>query len=93
MIKPIVNLSKVAEDFNTFIFGFNGVLYDGKSVLPEVSACLRNLNAIGKKIVIISNTALRIEEVVEMCKLMEALAQDFDISYVNIFDIVSSSSQ
>ena len=64
MIKPIVNLSKIAEDFDTFVFGFNGVLYDGKHCFPEVADCLRNLNAAGKKIVVISNMALRIEEIV-----------------------------
>ena len=42
MIKPIVNLSKIAEGYDTFIFGFNGVLYDGGSVMPSAAECLKN---------------------------------------------------
>lgn len=68
MIKPIVNLSKTASDYDTFVFGFNGVLYDGEKILPDVAKCLKNLSSMGKKIVIISNSHLRIAEVVEILK-------------------------
>ena len=66
MIKPIVNLSKVAEDYDTFVFGFNGVLSDGTALFPEAVNCLRNLATSGKKIVIISNLSLRVAEMVEI---------------------------
>ena len=68
MIKPIVNLSKIASDYDTFVFGFNGVLYDGEKILPDAIKCLKNLSSIGKQIVIISNTHLRIAEVVDILK-------------------------
>ena len=32
MIKPIVNISKVIEPYNTVIVGFNGVLSEGNGV-------------------------------------------------------------
>ena len=37
MIKPVVNLSKVAENYDTFILGFNGVLSNGNEILPKPS--------------------------------------------------------
>ena len=66
MIKPIVNLSKIAEDYDTFVFGLNGVLSNGTSLFSEAINCLRNLAAMGKKVVIISNTYLRVAEVVDI---------------------------
>lgn len=68
MIKPIVNFSKVADDYDTFVFGFNGVLYDGMSIIPEAAACLRNISSLQKKIVIVSNTCMRVAEVVNIIK-------------------------
>ena len=66
MIKPIVNLSKIADDYDTFVFGFNGVLYDGNDILPEAAACLKRLSTLGKKIVVVSNSGLRIAELVDI---------------------------
>ncbi len=68
MIKPIVNLSKIAGDYDTFVFGFNGVLYDGKNILPDVEKCLKTLASMKKKIVIVSNSHLRIGEIVGILK-------------------------
>ena len=68
MIKPIVNLSKIANDYDTFVFGFNGVLYDGENILPDAVKCLKNLASLNKKIVIISNSHLRIAEIVDILK-------------------------
>ena len=66
MIKPIVNLSKIAEGYDTFIFGFNGVLYDGSSVMPSAAECLKKLAVLGKKIVIVSNAGLRVAAIVSI---------------------------
>ncbi len=66
MIKPIVNFSKIDADYDTYVFGFNGVLSNGKDILPEAASCLKNLAAMGKKIVVISNMGLRVVEIVEM---------------------------
>ena len=64
MIKPIVNFAKIADDYDTFIFGFNGVLSLGSSITPAAAQCLKNLASLGKKIIIISNSSLRITEIV-----------------------------
>ena len=66
MIKPIVNLSKIASDYDTFVFGFNGVLYDGEKIFPEAVKCLKSLSSLEKKIVIVSNSHLRIAEIVDI---------------------------
>ncbi len=65
MIKPIVNLSKIAGDYNTFVFSFNGVLTDGNRIFPEAVTCLNNLAALGKKIVILSNSYKRVADIAE----------------------------
>ena len=66
MIKPIVNLSKIASDYDTFVFGFNGVLYDGEKIFPEAVKCLKSLSSLEKKIVIVSNSHLRIAEIIDI---------------------------
>ncbi len=66
MIKPIVNLSKIVDEYDTFVFGFNGVLYDGNIIFPEAASCLRNLAKAQKNIVIISNSCLRTIELVQI---------------------------
>ena len=63
MIKPIVNLSKIIDGYDTFVFGFNGVLFDGQNILPDAATCLKKLAILGKKIVIVSNTGLRIADI------------------------------
>ena len=65
MIKPIVNLSKTADNYDTFVLGFNGVLHEGSVILPAAADALRNLAARGKKIVLLTNSALRIASVAE----------------------------
>lgn len=62
MIKPIVNMAKIADDYDTFVLGFDGVLTEGNGILPEAAACLNNLFESKKKIVLLSNTALRVAE-------------------------------
>lgn len=68
MIKPIVNLSKIADDYDTYVFGFNGVLYDGSNILPEAASCLKRLAALGKKNIIVSNSGLRVLEIANIFK-------------------------
>ena len=49
MIKPIVNLSKTADNYDTFVLGFNGVLYEGRSILAGAADTLHDLAGRGKK--------------------------------------------
>lgn len=65
MIKPIVNFAKIADDYDTFVFGYNGVISKGGQVIATAAECLRKLASLGKKIVILSNTSMRVVEVAE----------------------------
>ncbi len=64
MIKPIVNISKVMDAYDGILCGWSGVLYNGVSILPEAWEALVGLRKNGKKIVLLSNTACRVEEIV-----------------------------
>ena len=60
MIKPILNISKIADNYETFVLGYSGVLSEGNGLLPDAAVCLRRLSESGKKIIVISNTSRRI---------------------------------
>lgn len=60
MIKPIVNLSKVADNYDTFLLGFNGVVTDGNGLIPNVAATLNSLHKNGKKVILLTNSAQRV---------------------------------
>ncbi len=85
MIKPIVNISKIADDYDTFVFGFNGVLSDGARIMSDVANCLKNLASLNKKIVIVSNSHLRVAEVV-------SFLQDNGVS-VDIFSNIVTAGE
>lgn len=68
MIKPIVNFAKIADDYDTFVFGYNGVLTYSEGLNPAAADCLKKLAQLGKKNIIISNTGLRVAEIVEQLK-------------------------
>ena len=76
MIKPLVNFAKIADSFDTFIFGYNGVISYGNGIIPSAAECLKNLAAMRKKIVIISNSNLRTLEIVEQLSTAQHLIQD-----------------
>ena len=87
MIKPIVNLSKIAGDYDTFVFGLNGVLSDGQKILPEAISCLRNLAAMRKKIVIVTNSYLRIAEIIDLFR-QEGLPLDIFSNIISAGEIL-----
>lgn len=64
MIKPIVNVSKIIDAYDTVILGFRGVVADGKAIKPDVINTLVNMKKKGMNIVLLSNTAKRVESVV-----------------------------
>lgn len=62
MIRPIVNISKIIENYDAVIVGFNGVLSDGASIKQEAVNALINAKTRGKSIVLCSNTGLRVSQ-------------------------------
>lgn len=60
MIKPIVNILKIIDNFDVFLLGFSGVLSEGDGIKSEALTTMINLKKSGKKIILLSNTSYRI---------------------------------
>lgn len=64
MIKPIVNVSKVIDKYNTIILGFRGVITDGQIIKPDIVDTLIHFKQQDIHTVILSNTMQRTETLV-----------------------------
>ena len=64
IIKPIVGISKIIDNYEAVIAGFNGVLYNGAEVKAEALLALKKCAEKGKKVVVLTNSALRVSEIV-----------------------------
>lgn len=60
MIRPIVNISKVIDNYDAVIVGFGGVLSDASGIKQEAVSALINIKKQGKKIILCSNTGQRV---------------------------------
>ncbi len=60
MIKPIVNLNKIIDGYDTFLLGYDGVLTEGEGILPEAAGAIKGLHDCGKKILLLTNSHLRV---------------------------------
>lgn len=65
MIKPIVNISKVMENYDVIIVGLSGVITDGAKVKPDALNALISLRKSGKKIILLTNSSQRIAEIAD----------------------------
>ena len=65
MIKPIVNISKLMDAYDVFVCGLNGVIYDGINFNADAIDALLRLRKNGKKIILLSNTAMRLSTLTE----------------------------
>lgn len=66
MIKPIVNILKIIDNYEDFIVGFAGVISDGISVKSEAVTALVNLKKSGKHIVLLSNSPKRVAAIAKI---------------------------
>ena len=66
MIKPIVNILKIIDNYEVFIVGFSGVITDGSSVKSEAITALVNLKKSGKHVILLSNTSKRVAAVARL---------------------------
>lgn len=64
MIKPIVNISKVIDLFDTVIVGLYGVLTDGSGVKSEAISALVNMKKAGKRIILLTNSSMRVGAII-----------------------------
>jgi len=66
MIKPIVNISRIIDNYNTIVLGMSGVISEGAGILSDAKDALLKLKKAGKKIVLLTNSAMRVEDIVKM---------------------------
>lgn len=66
IIKPVVGVSKIIDGYNAVLCGFNGVLYNGETVNKEALQALYKMAQSGKKVVIITNSVMRVREVAQI---------------------------
>ena len=65
-ISPIVGISKIISQYSTIVVGFNGVLYDGKILNIEALKALAEAYKYGKRIILLSNTDMRVGEIIKI---------------------------
>ena len=53
------------DSHDVYVCGLNGVIYNGQSFLPEAIEALIRLRKNGKQVVLLSNTAMRLTELIE----------------------------
>lgn len=63
MIKPIVNLSKVVENYETILLGFDGVMTEGKGIMADAAKSVQGLYKCNKNLLMLSNSSLRVAAV------------------------------
>ncbi len=66
MIKPIVNVSKIMDEYEALVVGFNGVLSDGKHIKKEAADAIVNARRQGKHIILLTNSPLRVASLAEI---------------------------
>jgi len=66
MTSPLVGISKIINPYSTVIVGFNGVLYDGKNISFDAIKALGKAKMSGKNIILLSNSGLRISQIVKI---------------------------
>ena len=66
MIKPIVNISRIIDNYNTIVLGMSGVISEGAGILSDAKDALLKLKKAGKQIVLLTNSAMRVEDIVKM---------------------------
>ncbi|MBE6450518.1 MAG: hypothetical protein E7016_00970 [Alphaproteobacteria bacterium] len=72
-IKPIVGISKIIDTFDNVICGFNGVLSKGNNINVEALHALNKCIEAQKNVVVLSNSYLRIKDMVEIVSQADSL--------------------
>lgn len=64
MIKPIVNISKVIDNYDTIIVGLGGVISDDTGIKSEAVSALINMKKSGKNIILLTNSSQRVGSII-----------------------------
>ena len=85
VIKPIVNISKLVEEYDVFLISLMGVLHKDAGVKTDAIKAIKNLKENNKKIVIATNTPTRVKYIIE-----DLEKENVDMS---LFDGIISSGE
>ena len=68
MIKPIVNISKVLDRYQLVVCGLEGVISEGGNILPEAKDALIKMKKFGMRLVLLTNSPLRVQSIVDLLR-------------------------
>lgn len=71
-IKPVVGISKITDNFDSIICGYNGVLSKGDNINAEALNALSKCILSGKEVIILSNSYKRVKDIADMIKETDA---------------------
>ncbi len=67
-ITPILGIQKIISQYSTLAVGFDGVIFDGKNINFSAIKALINAKNMAKNILLISNSSLRITDLIKILK-------------------------
>lgn len=85
IIRPIVNVSKLIENYDVFFISLMGVLHKDAGVKADAINAVKKLKENNKKVVIITNTPIRVKYIIE-----DLEKDNVDVS---LFDGIISSGE
>lgn len=62
---PLSGLSELVDRYDVFVLDQYGVLHNGAKLLPGCADALQRLHAMGKKLIVLSNTSKRRSALIE----------------------------
>ena len=68
MIKPIVNISKILDRYQLVVCGLEGVISEGGVILHEAKDALIKMKKFGMRLVLLTNSPLRVQVIVELLR-------------------------
>ncbi|MDD4556671.1 MAG: TIGR01459 family HAD-type hydrolase [Alphaproteobacteria bacterium] len=64
MIRPLVNISKIIDNYDTIVVGLRGVISDNFEIKEETITALINMRKVGKRIILVTNSSQRVLDLV-----------------------------
>lgn len=68
MIKPIVNISKILGNYHLVVTGLEGVISEGGNILPEAKEALIKMKKSGQRLILLTNSPLRVHSIVQLLR-------------------------
>lgn len=68
MIKPIVNISKILDNYHLVVTGLEGVISEGGNILPEAKEALIKMKKSGQRLILLTNSPLRVHSIIQLLR-------------------------